>query len=238
MKLKIMHIYPDLLNLYGDKGNIECLRKRLLWRGIDAEVIECNSSCELDLSDTDIALIGGGGEREERLALSKLMQKSGMLKEYINSGGVLVALCGGFSFVGNYTFIGNEKTDALGLVDIYTEPSKTRFSGDVILKSDDFGYITGFENHGVSTYTGDYAPLGEVICGGGNNGEDSKEGLIYKNVFATNLHGPLFPKNPKLCDSVLKRALERKYPDFEGLKELDDALEEKASDVIIKRYIK
>ena len=238
MKLKIMHIYPDLLNLYGDKGNIECLRKRLLWRGIDAEVIECNSSCELDLSDTDIALIGGGGEREERVALSKLMQKSDMLKGYIKSDGVLVALCGGFSFLGNYTFIGNEKTDALGLVDIYTDLSNTRFSGDVVLKSDNFGYITGFENHRSLIHTGDFAPIGEVVYGGGNNGKDSKEGLLYKNIFATNLHGPLFPKNPKLCDSVLERALERKYPDFEGLKELDDALEEKASDVIIKRYIK
>lgn len=240
MKIKILHMYPDLLNLYGDKGNIECLRKRLMWRGIDAEVVSC--TCEnsgFDLSDVDIVFIGGGSDREQKIVCNRLLKHKSALKAYVENDGTLVAVCGGYQLLGKYYRLADETIKGLDILDIYTEQSKKRLIGNIILEADFIDQkIVGFENHGGRTYIGSHKPLGRVVYGFGNDESSGAEGVVYKNVVATYLHGPLFPKNPKLCDYVLTNAIKRRYPYFESLSPLDDKLENTANDYISDRFQK
>lgn len=238
MKIKILHLYPDLLNLYGDKGNIECLRKRLVWRGIDAEVVTytCDDS-DFDLSDVDIVFIGGGSDREQKIVCDKLLEHKQALHDYVEDNGALVAVCGGYQLLGKYYKLADETIEGLELLDIYTEQGKKRLIGNIVLEADFLDQkIVGFENHGGRTYIGNHTPLGKVVSGYGNDDNSGAEGVVYKNVVATYLHGPLFPKNPKLCDYVLTNAIKRKYPDFAGLAPLDDELENTANEYIVKRF--
>lgn len=236
MKIKIMHLYPDLLNLYGDSGNIAALTHRLTWRGIETEVVEHTSDMGcFDLSDIDIAVLGGGTERDEKSVTELLLENKNTLSEYAENSGTLLALCGGMDMLGKTYEINGEEIEGVGILDIYTKGGKKRMTGDVIAETP-FGKIVGFENRSGKTYIGNLNPLGKVALGGGNNGEDSTEGVIYKNVIGTHLHGPILPKNPSLCDYVLTCAIKRKNPDFEGLTPLDDEFENKAAEVIRKRY--
>ena len=240
MKLTILHLYPDLLNLYGDRGNIECLRKRLAWRGIDAEVRKytCESS-GFDLSDVDIVFIGGGSDREQKIVCSRLLEHKSKLHDYVEAGGSLVAVCGGYQLLGKYYKLENETIQGLEILDIYTDQGKKRLIGNIVLESSLVkSKIVGFENHGGRTYIGSHTPLGKVIYGNGNSDNAGYEGVVYKNVIATYLHGPLFPKNPQLCDYVLSQALRHKYPNFKALSPLDDELENTANDYIVNRFKK
>ena len=237
-EINIIHLYPDLLNLYGDKGNIACMEKRLTWRGITANVTQCtNQNHSMDLGCADIIFVGGGSDREQELVCSLLLKKKDELLQYVESGGVLVAVCGGYQLLGKYYQTANAKIEGLGILDIYTDAGDTRLIGNVVLQCDRFSQpITGFENHAGRTYIGSHTPLGKVLYGHGNTGESGYEGVIYKNVIATYLHGPLLPKNPLLCDYILTCALKRKYPDFEGLAPLDDTLENRANQYIKERF--
>ncbi len=216
--IKIGHIYPDLLDMYGDKGNIASLSKRLLWRGMGADVVSFKKDDALKFDDIDILLIGGGDDTASEKALSLLSNYKEAIKSYVENGGVLLALCGAFPMLGK---------NMLDILDIYTETSDKRFTGNVIIESEEYGNIAGFENHKEKTYIGEYSPLGKTVKGFGNCG-DGMEGLIYKNTFATFLHGPLLPKNPRLSDEILKRALEKKYGGEISLPPLDDTLENAA----------
>lgn len=240
MEIKIMHLYPDLLNLYGDKGNIESLRRRLLWRGIEADVCEYVSESEdFNISDVDIIFLGGGSDREMKTVSSLLIEKKQQLKDYVENGGTLVAVCGGYQLLGKYYEMDGEKVEGLGILDISTRQSEKRLVGNVVIKSDVIGKeIVGFENHGGCTDIGSHDPLGTVVSGNGNDGKSGKEGVIYKNVVATYLHGPLLPKNPQLCDYILEKTLNHKYPEFDGLKKLDDSLEDKANEYMYSRIVK
>ena len=240
MKIKITHLYPDLLDLYGDAGNIRCLVKRMEWRGIEVEVVGHRiDSDRLDFSGTDILFLGGGSDREERLVIQKLSEEKEQLLQYINSDKVLLAVCGGYRLLGRYYTVNGEKTDGLGLVDFYTDDGEDRFTGNVIIDCDFAdSKVVGFENHSGRTYIGDYTPLGRVVLGNGNNGVDKTEGIVYKNVIGTYLYGPLLPKNPNLCDYIITNALKRKYADFDSLPVLDDTLENRANEFMVKRYEK
>lgn len=237
-KIQIVHLYPDLLNLYGDKGNIECLRKRLLWRGIEAEVIRCtNQDSSFDLTQADIIFVGGGSDRDQEIVCHKLLSKKEELKNYVETNGVLVAVCGGYQLLGKYYQTASAKIEGLHLLDIYTDAGSTRLIGNIVLESTLFPQkITGFENHAGRTFIGDHTPLGKVCYGHGNNGETGYEGVLYKNVIGTYLHGPLLPKNPQLCDYILTCALKRKYADFQSLQPLDDTLENQANAYIVQRF--
>ncbi|MGN0181098.1 MAG: type 1 glutamine amidotransferase [Candidatus Ornithomonoglobus sp.] len=240
MKIKIMHLYPDLLNLYGDRGNIECLKRRLMWRGIDAEVV--SYTCDdtgFDISDVDIVFLGGGSDREQKIVCSRLLEHKKELRDFAENGGSIVAVCGGYQLLGKYYKLEDETIEGLEILDIYTEQGKGRLIGNIVLEADFIKQkIVGFENHGGRTYIGSHRPLGRVVYGYGNEENAGAEGVIYKNVIATYLHGPLLPKNPELCDYILTNALKRKYIDFKGLEPLEDKLENTANEYIVKRFVK
>lgn len=236
-ELNIIHLYPDLLNLYGDKGNIACMEMRLKWRGIGANIKTCtNRDHSIDLEAADIIFIGGGSDREQEIVCKLLLEKKEELINYVENGGVLVAVCGGYQLLGKYYKTADVEIEGLGILDIYTDAGDTRLISNVVLETELFPQkITGFENHAGRTYIGNHTPLGRVVVGNGNTGESGYEGVVYKNVIATYLHGPILPKNPMLCDYILSAALMRKYDDFEGLEPLDDELENTANSYMEKR---
>lgn len=236
MELKIAHLYPELLNLYGDRGNIISLKKRAEWRGIDVIVNEYKLDDEIDFENTDILFIGGGSDREQLLVCQKLKEIKDKFKDYVENNGVVTAICGGYQLLGHYYKMKNETVDGLGILDLYTESGKGRLISNVVIETDFLEHpVVGFENHGGRTFINNHTPLGKVLYGNGNNGNDGYEGVIYKNVIGTYLHGPLFPKNPHLCDYVIKKALQNKYGDIE-LQELDDTTEIAANDYIVNRF--
>ncbi len=237
MKLTIGHLYPDLLNLYGDRGNIQCFRKRLEWRKIEAEVIPFLSDDKIDFTKLDIVLLGGGSDREQELVCKYLVEIKQDFKDYVENNGVVLAVCGGYQLLGKYYKTDKKVIEGLDILDIYTEWEPERLIRNIILNSPLFETpITGFENHGGRTYIGSHTPLGKVFFGLGNTGKSGYEGVVYKNVIATYLHGPLLPKNPEICDYLLERALKRKYGKDISLEKLPDKLEHKANEYIVSRY--
>ncbi|MBQ4110716.1 MAG: glutamine amidotransferase [Clostridia bacterium] len=230
--LNIGHFYPELLNLYGDKGNVTALKKRVEWRNMEVNVIEISENDEIDFNSIDIAVIGGGSEKELLTVLKKLQNVSADLKSYVESSGVVLAVCGGFEMLGESLFLNGKKEKGLGVLNMHSEQGSKRFTGNVVAETD-FGKIVGFENHSGRTYIENNAPLGTVVCGNGNNGEDKKEGVVYKNLFGTYLHGALLPKNPELADEIILRALKRKYGEDIKLAPLDDSCEERAKQYIV-----
>lgn len=229
--IQILHLYPDLLNLYGDKGNIQSMKKRLNWRGIDAVVMECTAKNNTaDIANADIIFIGGGGDREQAIVCGLLAPHKQALQSYVEQNGVLLATCGGYELLGKQYVGATTTMDALDILDIKTKIGRARLTGNVILDSDLFDQkIVGFEHHIGTVDIGNYTPLGKVAAGSDHFDGQRYEGVVYKNVIATHLHGPLLPKNPMLCDELLRRGIQRKYPDFEGLAPLNDELEHAAN---------
>lgn len=194
MKITIGHLYPDLLNLYGDRGNIQCLMKRCLWRGIEAETIAYELDDRIDFSKLDIVLLGGGSDREQMLVCEKLKEIQKDFKAYVEDNGVVIAICGGYQLLGNYYKTDQGMIEGLKLVDMSTEQGKGRLIGNIVMQSDLFDMpIVGFENHGGRTTIGNNRSLGKVLSGYGNDGQSGEEGVVYKNVIGTYLHGPLLP---------------------------------------------
>lgn len=239
MKLTIGHLYPDLLNLYGDRGNIQCLMKRCQWRGIQAETKVFELDDPVGFEGLDIVLLGGGSDREQMLVCQKLREIRGDFKAYVESGGVVIAICGGYQLLGNYYKTEQGTMEGLELVDMYTQQGEGRLISNIVLKSDLFDMpVVGFENHGGRTFIGKNKPLGKVLYGSGNDGASGYEGVVYKNVIGTYLHGPLLPKNPQLADWLIARALERKYKEPAALSPLDDSQEREANDYVYRRFVK
>ncbi len=239
MKITIGHLYPDLLNLYGDRGNIACMEKRCHWRGIGAETIEFNTGDTIEFSKLDIVLLGGGSDREQAIVCKNLLEIQSQFKEYVEDGGVVIAVCGGYQLLGKYYKTTDAMIEGLDLVDIYTEQGEGRLIDNIVLQSELADMpVVGFENHGGRTYLNGNRPFGKVLYGAGNDGESGYEGVIYKNVIGTYLHGPLLPKNPQICDHLLTKALERKYGEKITLSPLDDSQEKEANDYIYHRFVK
>ena len=230
MELKICHMYPDVLNLYGDRGNVMCMTRRLQWRGIETSVTKLPIGAGKSLSGFDLVFIGGGQDFEQQVLLEDLHRgKDREIISAIEDGVTFLTICGGFQMLGSYyeTYDG-KRCDFIGALDLCTIGSKTRMIGNYKFRcGPDAGgsVVVGFENHSGKTRLGSgVSPLGTVLAGYGNNGEDKTEGVHYKNVFGTYSHGPLLPKNPEFCDFLLKTALERKYGRAE-LEPLDDKAE-------------
>ena len=235
MELKICHMYPDVLNLYGDGGNIICMKKRLNWRGIEASVTKLPIGERASLADFDIVFIGGGQDFEQEVLLDDLHRgKDREIISAIDDGVVFLTICGGYQMMGSYyeTYDG-KRCDFIGAVDLCTVGSKQRMIGNYKFRCvDDAGgsVVVGFENHSGMTYLGaDAKPLGQVLAGFGNNGEDGTEGVHHKNLFGCYCHGPMLPKNPAFCDMLLQTALERRYGAV-TLDPLDDRAELAAHD--------
>ncbi len=238
MKLTIGHLYPDLLNLYGDRGNIACLMKRCAWRGIEARTIGYESEDQVDFSTLDIVLLGGGSDREQMLVCEKLKKIRQDFQVYVEGGGVVLAVCGGYQLLGRYYKTKDGLIKGLELVDLYTEQGDGRLIDNIILDSPLCEMpVVGFENHGGRTYIGENRPFGKVLYGSGNDGRSGYEGVIYKNVVGTYLHGPLLPKNPQLADYLIQKALERKYGSV-TLSPLDDTQEREANAYMVNRLMK
>lgn len=236
--INILHLYPDLLNLYGDKGNIECLKRRLVWRGIDVSITECAANDTVDISDTDIIFLGGGADREIKLVANLLLDKKDAITDFVENGGTMLALCSGYPLVGKSLVFENKTINGLGIVDITTrtDNKEKRLTGNVLLECEGITQkIVGFENHISRTDIGNVKPFGKVVKGFGNDGKSGFEGIIYKNLIGTYLHGPLLPKNPELCDRIIFNTLKRKYADFSGLEPLNDELEITANKFMEKR---
>lgn len=240
MEINICHLYPDLLNVYGDIGNILILKQRAEKRGIKVNVVNISMNDKFLAEDYDIVFFGGGQDYEQSIVSKDLVEnKKDEIINYIEAGKVFLSICGGYQLLGKtYATSTGEILEGLGVLDIYTEGSKDRLIGNSIIYNEDFNetYV-GFENHSGKTYIGNLKPLGIVKYGFGNNGEDKKEGCIYKNTFCTYFHGSLLSKNPELADRLLSLALKNKYKEF-NLEPLNDSFELKAKDHIIKRFIK
>ena len=224
MELKICHLYPDVLNQSGDAGNVSCFVKRLEERGITAHVTKLPVGEKRSLNGFDLVFIGGGQQLGQQELLEDLSRgRAADIRSAIEEGIVFLAIGGGLEMLGRYTQdTDGKRTEFVGAVDMYTVelPGVT---------------IVAFSNHSGRTYLGEgVKPLGKIISGHGNNGEDGTEGLRYRNIFGSYGHGPLLPKNPELCDLILKTALERKYGSVE-LKSLDDSMENAARETIYKR---
>ncbi len=230
MKVTIGHLYPDLFNLYGDSGNVQCLKQRLVWRDMEAEVCPLCAGDEIDFGKLDILVWGGGSDKGQALAVDYLRQIRQDFKDYVEDGGVVLAICGAFQLLGKYYQAGEDRIEGLDILDIHTERCDERLVGNVVLESPLFGTpVVGFENHAGRTVIGDCTPLGKVLYGRGNTGDGGYEGVVYKNVIGSYLHGPLLPKNPEVCDWLLERALRRRYGEDVELKELSDAAELRAN---------
>lgn len=240
MELNICHLYPDLLNVYGDVGNILILKHRAEARGIKVNIINISLNDKFDAENTDILFFGGGQDFEQSIVSDDLKTiKKPSLQEYIENEKVVIAICGGYQLLGKYYMAPNgEKIEGLGILDIYTEGGENRFIGNTVIYNEEFNetYV-GFENHSGRTYINGLKPLGKCLHGYGNNGEDGYEGCIYKNAYCSYFHGSLLSKNPELADRFLDIALRKKYSEV-NLEPLDDDLELKAKKTIINKLEK
>ena len=242
----IAHMLPDLLNLYGDGGNVRILEQRLRWRGIPVEVRRIQHGEAVDFSQVDLVFMGGGPDREQKLASEQLLAMRDELAAYVEGDGPLLAICGGYQILGRQWLWGDELVPGLGLIDMETRrpgTSADRLIDNMVLESPLAAHpVVGYENHAGRTYLGEGVEgFGRVVssCGHGNNDDDRVEGARYKNVVGTYSHGPLLSKNPEVADWLLARALERRTQrtgtPAADLAPLDDSAELAANASMVKR---
>lgn len=229
------------MSTYGDRGNVIALKKRCEWRGIDVKVRKLDVGfTENDIETCDFLFMGGAQDRQQQIVAKDLANKKDVLKKMVEDEVPGLFVCGAYQFLGKYyREVNGDIVNGLGILDLFTQNPGISFSrliGNVVVELLNGYKMVGFENHGGRTYLGSgLKPLGRVIKGFGNNGEDQTEGVIYKNVFGTYLHGPVLPKNPKFADLLIRKTLEKKYKHPVKIVELDDALENSARDAIAKR---
>ena len=231
MELRLLSLYPEQMNIYADRGNIVFLQRRCEWRGIGFSYAAAGPGEPVDPAAHDLFYMGGGQDRDQRMvAVDMVESKRADLAAAVESGAVLLAVCGGYQLLGHSYQLDAETLPGLGLADLETvrEPGP-RLIGNVAIEVDlgpGARLLAGFENHGGRTYLGPgVQPLGRVVKGLGNNGKDGFEGVRRHNLIGTYLHGPLLPKNAWLADHLIALALERRYGARPELEPLDDALE-------------
>ncbi len=227
-ELRVCALYPDLMNIYADRGNLLVLERRCRWRGIDFSVTSSGLDEALDPDGADLYYMGGGQDRDQQLCALDLAEvKRDALHEAAARGAVILGVCGGYQLLGHSYQLGDETLPGIGLVDLKTVRSDgPRLIGNVAIETELTPglrrVLAGFENHGGRTHLGPNAdPLGRVLKGHGNNGVDGHEGVRRGNVIGTYLHGPLLPKNAWFADWLIETALSLKDP----LGPLDDRLE-------------
>ena len=223
--LRLAHLYGNLLNTYGDEGNIIALKYYAQQMDTDIEVKVISIEEEFNADDYDLALFGGGQDYEQMVVSKDLPKKQAEIKRYIETNKPMLAICGGYQLLGKYYIGANgEKISGVGALDHYTltqsehrtdRANSSRFIGDIVIKNSETGQLYhGFENHNGRTFLGENErPLGIVQEGHGNNGEDKTEGAIYKHTYCSYFHGPILTRNGELAKTMLLEALKNKYPD-------------------------
>jgi len=213
MDLRIAHLYPDLMSIYGDRGNIVALTQRARWRDIAVEVRPYTAGMSFDADWPDLFFFGGGQDIGQDIVGADLMGPNGdAVRKSIAGGAAAFLVCGGYQLFGSeYLPEEGAPIPGLGVLDVRTKAGKQRFVGNLVAGTPE-GILVGFENHSGRTYVGSKAaPLGTVLVGHGNNGEDRTEGAIQGKIVGTYSHGSCLPKNPWLADKLLGWALERRH---------------------------
>lgn len=236
--MKIAHLYPREMNLYGDTGNVLVLRRRLEWRGLPAEVVAVRQGDRIP-DDVDVLVGGGGQDAAQGDIGTDFVARGPQLRELAEAGVAVLAICGTYQLLG-HRFVTHEGREipGVGVLDLETHGSSTRLIGNITVDSPGFGRLVGYENHSGLTRLGPAAtPLGRTGAGRGNNGEDRGEGAVWRNVVGTYLHGPLLAKAPRLADELLRRALVRRgeLADGDTLAPLDDTRAARAAEVAVTR---
>ena len=237
------------MNIYGDRGNVIALSKRALWRGIGVEVRELNVGEHADFAEVGVFFFGGGQDKEQVAVSEDLQGDTGKrLIEAVDTGAALLAICGGYQLLGEYFKTGTgDYLAGISLFNAYTVAGDHRFIGDTVVECDSSAWqgvgaglggartLVGFENHSGKTYLrGNCAPLGRMVVGSGNNGEDGLEGAVHKGAVGSYLHGSVLPKNPWLADHLIRVGLSRSERDVD-LPPLDDAAEGRAHEAVVER---
>jgi CobQ-like glutamine amidotransferase family enzyme len=228
-----------MLNIYGDRGNIITLARRAQWRGIEVEIVNLGLGEPVDKDKLDLLFVGGGQDKEQLKVCEDFQGVKGKsLKEAVDDGVVLLSICGGYQLLGHFFKTGEGETlPGISLFDAWTIAGNRRFIGNVLVESTVGGEtrtLVGFENHSGRTFLGkDTQPLGRVVVGFGNNGDDATEGAVYRNAYGCYLHGSLLPKNPWFADHLILKALRRRHGEGIQLAPLDDAAEELAHQSVI-----
>lgn len=240
MHVRIGYLYPELMNIYGDHGNVTTLVKRCGWRGISVDVEELGPGDKVEPGRYDLFFMGGGQDREQTIVCRDLAEVKGEdIKREIEDGAAALVICGGYQlFGGFYRPFEGEELPGIGVFDAHTVAGRRRCIGNVISRSalgGKTGTVVGFENHSGLTYLGGgCSPLGMVTVGHGNNGEDRTEGAVYRGAVGTYLHGSLLPKNPGVADFLIEKALARRGI-ASGLRPLDDGMEVRAHEEAVSR---
>lgn len=237
LSFSICHLYPDLLNLYGDRGNILTLKQRCEWRGISVTVHNVGLGQAFESEKYDLIFLGGGQDFEQSIILRDLVENKGdAVRSAIESGKVFLCICGGYQMMGEYYLdqSGN-RMNCLNAMPIYTIAGKKRLIGNVVCRSNELEklgidpVLIGFENHSGQTILGEgVEPLATIEHGFGNNGEDKYEGARYKNVYCTYMHGSFLPKNPQMADHLIRTAIMHRTNKPVQLVQLDDEFAENA----------
>lgn len=239
--VRLGHLYPAEMNIYADRGNIAVLRRRLEWRGMTLEVTDLEIGDPVEPGRFDLFYLGGGQDRDQAVVADDLLAtKAEGLRESVAGGAAALCVCGGFQLAGHgYTGTDGHRMPGIGLLDLDTVAGPTRLIGNLVIDAQIDGEtirVVGFENHAGRTRLGPAArPLGRVVSGHGNNGDDGWEGGVAGRVIGTYLHGPLLPKNPRLADRMIAWALEHRTGQRPQLAPLDDSLEAAAHDAAIAR---
>lgn len=240
MKLNIINMYPDILNLYGDIGNLVSIKQRCLWRNINIKVENFTIDNEPPINDADIILVGGGSDRSQDIVSKHLIKHRTSLAEFIEEDKPILAICGSYQMFGEkYLDVNHNNIPCLEIFEIESISKEERLIGNIMIENNlnlSPKELIGFENHGGRTYH-NYKALGNVKVGFGNNGEDKKEGMIYKNFIGSYLHGPILPKNSSLSDHIILKALKNKY-DINELDKLEDSIEISAHNSIKNKITK
>jgi CobQ-like glutamine amidotransferase family enzyme len=243
MKRKIVvgHLYPDYLNIYADRGNMAVLERRAAWRGIGFDYRTIGLGEGASPGQYDLYYIGGGQDREQALVAPDLAAKGESLRQAADGGAAFLAVCGGYQLLGRfYRDRSGAELPGVGLLAHHTVAGERRMIGDVLLECElepgQRRTLAGFENHAGRTYLDEGGePLGRVVAGFGNNGEDGVEGSRVGNALGTYLHGPLLPRNPWLADWLIGKALARRLGDMPDLEPLPDDFESSAQRVSAER---
>jgi CobQ-like glutamine amidotransferase family enzyme len=241
VKVVIGHLYPDYLNIYADRGNMAVLEHRADWRGIGFDYRTIGLNEPVSPGEHDLYYIGGGQDREQALVAQDLVQKGPALVEAVGGAAAFLGVCGGYQLLGHYyKDRSGAELPGIGLFPHHTVAGERRMIGDVLLECElepgERRTLAGFENHAGRTYLDDGAePLGRVVAGFGNNGEDGQEGARVGSAVGTYLHGPLLPRNPWLADWLLARALARRLGEAPELEPLPDDFESRAQRVSADR---